>query len=295
MGNKGLKIIVASLSVVFIAGLVCAIAFNDYFAYNKSVKKNTVEAYSQFLNEHPDSEYCDEAQKRLENMEDVYYKHVLSVNTMECYNQYIHIYPKGKHINEVLSHKETIQEQTDYKNAIALGSANSYRQYLDKHPHGQHRYEIEEKLDELEAFDYYKNNSLSNGSQPYSYYYGYNRSCDYYGCSEICVKAPYSSDVLVLIKRNNSNGSVIRHGYVCAGQTVCFEVPDGRYQTFFYYGKGWYPDKKMKNGVRGGFLRDEVFSKDNPQNLSNQSLTYELVLQKNGNFSTKSSSESEMF
>ena len=40
---------------------------------------------------------------------------------------------------------------------------------------------------------------------------------------------------------------------------------------------------------------DEIFSKDNPQYLDGQILTYELILQQNGNFSTKPSSESEMF
>lgn len=69
-----------------------------------------------------------------------------------------------------------------------------------------------------------------------------------------------------------------------------------RHQTFFYYGNGWYPQKEMKNGIRGGFIKDEAFSKDgSAEHLSNNILTYKLVLQQSGNFSTSRSNENEIF
>lgn len=52
----------------------------------------------------------------------------------------------------------------------------------------------------------------------------------------------------------------------------------------------------MGNGeVLGGFVVEEIFSKDYPQYLTNNILEYELILQQNGNFSTKASSENEIF
>lgn len=147
---------------------------------------------------------------------------------------------------------------------------------------------IEKNRKEREIYDKYINNSLQNGSTPYSYCYGGNQSCSDYGCSQIKVKTPYNSDVLVTIK---VNGTVIRHAYIAAGSSYTFEFTNGTYQTFFYYGKGWNPEKFMKNSscgeLRGGFVSDEQFSKDNPQTLSNNILEYELILQQNGNFSTK--------
>ena len=63
---------------------------------------------------------------------------------------------------------------------------------------------------------------------------------------------------------------------------------------FFYGGKGWDPTKDM-NGYQGGFVYQETFSKDDPIDLDGQRLEYELILQQNGNFQTKGSSENEVF
>ena len=142
----------------------------------------------------------------------------------------------------------------------------------------------------------YKDNSLRNGAKPYSYCFGSSNSCGGYDCSQIYVKTPYNSDVLVTIKKNDK---VYRHAYVKAGSSYTFNFSNGTYQAFFYYGKGWNPNKFMKNTscgkLKGGFVSSEHFDKDNPQNLYNQILSYELIVQQNGNFSTKPSNKDEAF
>lgn len=142
----------------------------------------------------------------------------------------------------------------------------------------------------------YKENSLKNGAKPYSYCFGSSNSCGRHGCSQISVKTPYNSDVLVTIKKNDK---VYRHAYVRAGSSYVFNFSNGTYQAFFYYGKGWNPNKFMKNTscgkLKGGFISNEHFGKDYPQNLYNQILSYELILQPNGNFSTKPSNKEEAF
>ncbi len=150
--------------------------------------------------------------------------------------------------------------------------------------------------DALSAEDkQYLNNSLYTGATPYSDVYGSNYQCPYDQCSGIRVTAPAESDIVVIIKRNNQNGSVIAHGYIGAGATYQFDIPDGTYQTFFYYGEGWNPNKVMKGGVKGGFVKDEIFSKDNPQEIYSGVLSYVLQLQRDGNFQTKGSNKSECF
>jgi hypothetical protein len=153
---------------------------------------------------------------------------------------------------------------------------------------------LEQERKEKAIHDRYINNSLSTGAMPYSRYYGDNPSCNSYGCSQISVKTPYNSDVLVTIKRN---GKVVRHAYIRAGNTYTFSFPDGTYQPFFYYGKGWNPEKEMTRSdetvIYGGFIEDEIFGKDSPQTLANDILEYELILQRNGNFSTKPSTAQE--
>lgn len=141
----------------------------------------------------------------------------------------------------------------------------------------------------------YLHNSLSTGDTPYSAYYGSNYKCPYPQCSAIEVTAPTNSDIVVIIKRNNEQGTVISHAYIRAGRKYTFDLPDGTFQPFFYYGEGWNPEKEMGNGVKGGFVKDESFSKDNPQIINDCVLSYVLQLQKNGNFQTRGSSRNEMF
>tara|TARA_B110000285_G_C14993559_1_gene547604 strand:- start:203 stop:697 length:495 start_codon:yes stop_codon:yes gene_type:complete len=143
---------------------------------------------------------------------------------------------------------------------------------------------------------YSYNNSLRTGSTPYANCYGRNLVCNSNGCSEIKVKTPYNSDVLVTIKKN---GNVIKHAYIKGGDSYTFSFPNGTYQPFFYYGKDWNPNKLMKSnncgGIKGGFNKNESFGKDYPQRLNGQALQYTLILQQNGNFSTKPSNSSEAF
>ena len=149
----------------------------------------------------------------------------------------------------------------------------------------------EERRQEEEIYNTYIGNSLNTGDIPYSASFGPNSNCANYGCSQIMVTTPDNSDVLVTIKKN---GRVVRHAYIKAADSYTFSFPNGKYQAFFYYGKGWNPNKSMKNGkLKGGFISNEHFGKDEPQILNNNILQYELILQQNGNFSTKPSNSDE--
>lgn len=153
---------------------------------------------------------------------------------------------------------------------------------------------LEEERKEKEIHDRWINNSLHNGATPFSYCYGGNQSCSDWGCSQINVRTPYNSDVLVTIKKN---GRVVRHAYIKKSSSYTFELPNGTYQPYFYYGKGWNPNKFMMKtscgDLIGGFIDDEHFGKDDPQQLNNAILEYELILQTNGNFSTRPSNQNE--
>ncbi|WHF51778.1 hypothetical protein QGN23_00525 [Chryseobacterium gotjawalense] len=150
--------------------------------------------------------------------------------------------------------------------------------------------QLEKEGLEQELHDKYINNSLQTGATPYSKYFGGNSSCSSYGCSQIKVQTS-NSDVIVTIKKNDK---VVRHAFIRAGGNYTFSFPNGVYQAFFYYGKGWNPEKAMKNGeIKGGFIAEENFGKDDPQSLSNNVLEYQLILQRDGNFSTRPSNSDE--
>ena len=137
--------------------------------------------------------------------------------------------------------------------------------------------------------DPYYDNSLRTGVSPYSN----DRSCSG-DDSQIRVSTSSSSncDVVVIIKKG---GEIVRNAYLKAGSSHTFDLPNGTFQVFFYGGKGWNPDKSMPGGIRGGFVANESYSKDSPVSLNYQILSYELIPQRNGNFSTQQSSANEIF
>ena len=157
-----------------------------------------------------------------------------------------------------------------------------------------------EKLSNEIYIDFYKTNSLRTGSKPYAYCYGSNPYCSppngYVECSFIDVRASSSSDVIVIIKKNNR---VYSHAYIKAGGYYKFKLGNGNFQTFFYYGNGWNPNKFIKNAIcgkiTGGFVSDESLDKSELINLRNSSMTYTLYNVVDGNFQPKSSNKNEAF
>lgn len=140
--------------------------------------------------------------------------------------------------------------------------------------------------------------SLQNGAQPYSHWYGENLYFDdNTPHSEIQVSAPNGSDVVVIVRYDNQNGNVAGHIYIKAGHSATVYLRNGyNYQTFFYFGNGWYSGKEMLHGIKGGFVRNESYSKDGtPTYMNNNVLSYSLTQQVNGNFQTSNSDEGEMF
>jgi len=136
--------------------------------------------------------------------------------------------------------------------------------------------------------------SQYNGATPWSDCFGKNASCNDYGCSEIKVNTSSSSPVVAIVKRYDK---VIKHAYISAGSSYTFQVKDGTYQVFFYYGTSWNKYKRMSSdectSLYGGWDYNEEVTKDNSIRLSNQIMTYTLTSVINGNFNTKSSSIKE--
>ena len=146
--------------------------------------------------------------------------------------------------------------------------------------------EVADVVDQVVESSPYVDNYLQTGSAPYSSNSAYGDN------STITVRTSSSdNDVVVIVK---SYGEMVRNAYIQGGDSYTFNLPSGNYQVFFYGGKGWDPTKDM-NGYQGGFVYQETFSKDEPIDLDGQRLEYELILQQNGNFQTKGSSENEVF
>ena len=137
--------------------------------------------------------------------------------------------------------------------------------------------------------------SQHTGATPWSNCFGINASCVYKGCSDVVIKAPSSSSIVVIIKKR---GKVLKHAYVSAGGIHTIEITDGSYQAFFYYGKDWNNYKRMPSDecghLYGGFDTGEHVTKDS-FSVYGEVLTYTLYGVVGGNHQNTPSSLEEAF
>lgn len=152
----------------------------------------------------------------------------------------------------------------------------------------ENAYSYSSTVTATEADNPYLENKLQTGESPYS-----NNACEGEESKiSVSTSADSECDVVVIVKKSNR---IIRNVYIVAGDSYELFVPNGTYQVFFYGGKGWNPQKKMAGGYIGGFVANESYSKDSPVSLDYQGVSYELIPQQNGNFSTMQSNAAEVF
>lgn len=272
----------------------------ESWLWRDAEKKNTVASYERYLRVFPSGQYVVKADLRIFEMKVVQpeWNLVVEANTIPGYKGFIQKFPESQYYREALSRLKEL-EDTERREQELIQRFEQERKRKEREAEQERRRqeavlaaERQLKID----YEKYKNYSLPTGAMPYSNCFGKNNACLKNGCSEITVIAPKEIDVLVTIKKENR---VIRHAYIQGNSSFTFHLENGSYQPFFYFGEGWYPQKLMNslncNSLRGGFLRGEDISKDDPQSLYNNILTYTLIYQRDGNFQTKPSNELEAF
>ena len=340
--GKGLKvtymvilIVVASVSYIF---ALIRFADSDNFDYNRAISYDSLNAYKSYESHHIHGEHLSvckdsiaakefELIKRNYNIYDhqdfivnckqpkikaralaylddkyEYATSKLTEKAQQNYKQfYLDEFPDGKHYDEIKKELYEELEQKAYDFAIEAETLGAYENFLKEYPDGPHSEKVKELISDYKLAHKYDGNYLSTGSQPYANVYGRNQGGN--GCS-IKVKASSNSDVVVIVKRNNSNGRVAGHAYIRQGGSYTINLNPGVYQVFFYYGRDWNPTKKLSNGLTGGFMHGEQYGKDDPLTLSvhyysdyisYDQMEYSLQSVVGGNFSMEHSNAKDVF
>lgn len=269
--------------------------------YDKACQSNDLQALRAFVEKYPQSFRVKEINKKIKAYEDDFYEKnvhlpISKVNRNKV-NEYLSLFPNGRYITQAKAKLNELDDEDAYNRAVYSNTMSAFRNYLSNYPHGKHAVAARTKVNEFEEIERCQNYSLPNGSEPYAKYYGSNYSYSY-GRAAVEVSASAYSDVLVIVRYNNSNGRVAGHKYIRKGCSSTIYLPsEKRYQVFFYYGRGWYAKKEMPGGVKGGFLNDESYSKDGSSEYLGygQTLTYTLTQVTHGNFSTSGSNKNEFF
>ena len=253
--------------------------------YNKAISTNTHAGWTQYCRDVPE-EYWKDAKKRMVYLTPAYQR-AANTNTIAGWQRYIASVSR----DNIADAEERLGSlcREEYNKAKQANTVAAWRKFKQTVPK-EYWQDADRQLENAQM-EFYRNNQLSTGAKPWARYYGSGAG----GNSWITVKASSSSDVVVVVKYNNSSGRVANHAYIRKGGRHTLSLPSGnRYQVFFYTGNGWYPDKEMKGEVKGGFLSGSWSKDGTPYVLGyGEEVTYTLTATVNGNFSTSGSSANE--
>lgn len=95
----------------------------DAQAYADAVELDTLEAYQQFVENYPNSEYVERAQKRIDEFDEAEWQKALNRNTREAYESYLEQFPTGLHAAEARAILERMDAEDEERAQAAAAQA----------------------------------------------------------------------------------------------------------------------------------------------------------------------------
>lgn len=301
--------------------------FNEAMAKIEAMVYETAiqsKKYQIYIDRFPNGTHANELKRKLE-LE--YYK---SCKTKQDFQQYLQRYPQGQYYELAQSNIKRIDKKPikiisviivvglliwgaialiskSQESSISSDKSNNTTNVGDKVTESDtyddysttknYTYENneEENPDDIQEdneqseYDTYIDNSLETGSKPYSSQLGKART----GRNYLTFKTSGSTDFIIIVKRARGN-KYVNHIYIKGGDNATIYLPNGRFNIYFYSGKGWNP-YKQKGELTGGFVTWESLQKDGPIDLYSGYGEYTLYPVQNGNLQLKSANVDEVF
>lgn len=148
---------------------------------------DSIEAYSRYVTQYPNSPHVTEAKQRLDYLEDAYWASIegnlteenlmkyikffpngphakvcndylddipwmstVKQNTIAAYNDYAKQFP-GKHENDIKDAIEKLTDDIDWEDATRIATDDSISRYIERHPEGRHINQAKEAIIEREG------------------------------------------------------------------------------------------------------------------------------------------------
>lgn len=159
-----------------------AMAADEAQAWDDAARRNTKEAYSEYLAKFADGKHAQEAKKAKQGLDDKMWEelqknlteaglkeyktlfpngnHVAECdalledmpwletkrrNTIAAYEEYQRQHP-GKHEAEIRAAINALSDDNDWHNACVINDSHAYKQYLTQHPNGKHAQEARNRM-----------------------------------------------------------------------------------------------------------------------------------------------------
>lgn len=152
--------------VVVLALCGCATTKRDW---QEASRQGTVEAYEQFLRDHPDAEQSSQARRRIaELLAEEDWGRAKSMDTIVGYRDYLTKHPQSKKAKEAQERREELESQRDWEQTKSSGTIASYAEFIQKHPASQQVSEARQELRRLEAERDWKSAERMNSARAFA-------------------------------------------------------------------------------------------------------------------------------
>ena len=129
----------------------CATTAGDW---RNASSVNTIEAYQEFISQHPNTQQANDAKERIRNIEaGRAFEQVKNMNTMEAYETFLSTNPPKKYETEAkkllkiakAAKDEDALDDNDWTQAEKKNSVSSFFLYFQRHPKGKHVVEAKQR------------------------------------------------------------------------------------------------------------------------------------------------------
>jgi outer membrane protein assembly factor BamD (BamD/ComL family) len=137
---------------VITAGALAACS-NPTADWQKANTQNTVAAYQQFIQQHPNDARVAQARNRINALNDeAAWNTAQNANTADAYQQYLQQEPNGMHAADAQDKINGLQEAAAWQNAQSTKTAAAYQEFLQKYPNSPHAADAQEALKSLTGY-----------------------------------------------------------------------------------------------------------------------------------------------
>jgi TolA-binding protein len=121
--------------------------------WQKATQQNSVAAYQQFIQEHPNDARVEQARNRINALQDEQaWTAAKNANTLDSYQQYLQQEPNGMHAADAQDKVNGLQQDAAWQTAQSTNTAQGYQDFLSKYPNSPHASDAQAALKQLTGF-----------------------------------------------------------------------------------------------------------------------------------------------
>lgn len=137
---------------VITAGMLAACS-SPNADWQKATQQNSVAAYQQFIQQHPNDARAEQARNRINALQDEQaWNTAKSANTLDSYQQYLQQEPNGMHAADAQDKVNGLQQAAAWQTAQNTNTAQGYQDFLSKYPNAPQASDAQAALKKLTGF-----------------------------------------------------------------------------------------------------------------------------------------------